>query len=98
WNYTFTNLPKFENGSEINYSVTENFVSDYSTVIETDTEVNNGFIITNTLTPDLTRVTVTKGWNDDNNQDEIRPDSLEVELTAEGEPQGEPVEVSAADN
>src|SRR5699024_593736 len=98
WNYTFTNLPKFENGSEINYSVTENFVSDYSTVIETDTEVNNGFIITNTLTPDLTSVTVTKGWNDGNNQDGIRPDSIEVQLTADGEPQGEPVEVSAADN
>src|SRR5699024_10482142 len=53
---------------------------------------------TNTLTPDLTSVTVTKGWNDGNNQDGIRPDSIEVQLTADGEPQGEPVEVSAADN
>ncbi|HJE18919.1 MAG TPA: Cna B-type domain-containing protein [Aliicoccus persicus] len=98
WNYTFTNLPKFEDGSEIQYRVTENFVSDYSTVVEADVEVENGYVVTNTLTPDVTSVTVTKGWNDANNQDGNRPASIEVQLTADGEDFGEPVELTAADD
>ena len=95
WNYVFTDLPKFENGTEINYSVTENFVSDYSTETENS---EDGIVITNTLTPDETSVTVTKGWNDSNNQDNVRPDSIEVQLNANGEAVGEPVVITAADN
>src|SRR5699024_9461637 len=85
WEYTFTNIPKYENGTEINYSVTENFVSDYSTSIEEDSEVENGYIVTNSYTPEQTSVTVTKGWEDANNQDGKRPESIDVQLTADGE-------------
>lgn len=93
WEYTFKNLPKYENGAEIDYSVTENFVSDYSTEVE---ENDDGVqVVTNSYTPAETSVTVTKGWNDDNNQDGNRPDEIQVQLLADGEALGEVVTLTA---
>src|SRR5699024_6934471 len=97
WQHTFYDLPKFANGEEIRYSVTENTVAEYSTTIET-TETDKGLdsVVTNTYTPEKTSATVTKVWNDGNNQDGNRPDSISVQLFADGETYGEPVEVTAA--
>ena len=88
WKYNFTNLPKFAAGEEILYTVTESSVKDYSQTIE-------GFNITNAYTPGKTAVTVTKHWDDANNQDGIRPESIEVQLTADGEAYGDPIELSS---
>ncbi|MHC5190540.1 Cna B-type domain-containing protein, partial [Enterococcus cecorum] len=57
WKYEFTNLPKYENGQEITYTVTENQVPEYNTEIK-------GFDITNSYTPGKTSVSVTKTWDD----------------------------------
>src|SRR5699024_6471533 len=54
--------------------------------------------ITNQYTPGQTSVTVTKHWDDADNQDGIRPETIEVQLTADGEDQGEPVELSEDNN
>lgn len=76
WAWSFTGLPKYENGgSTINYSVTENAVADYSTSY-------NGYDIINTHTPEKTSVTVSKAWEDHNNQDGIRPNDITVKLLA----------------
>nr|WP_246476804.1 Cna B-type domain-containing protein [Salicibibacter cibi] len=88
WAYSFTDLPKYEAGDEINYTVTENTVEYYTQAID-------GFDITNHYTPEETAVTVTKSWDDAQNQDGIRPDSIEVQLTADGEEHRDPVELSA---
>ncbi|MEI3604296.1 Cna B-type domain-containing protein [Pseudogracilibacillus sp. SE30717A] len=88
WKYSFPNLPKFAAGEEILYTVTENSVKDYSQTVE-------GFNITNAYTPGKTAVTVTKHWDDANNQDGIRPESIEVQLTADGEAYGDPVELAS---
>ncbi|MCC4046614.1 Cna B-type domain-containing protein, partial [Enterococcus gallinarum] len=69
WKYEFTNLPKYENGQEIVYTITEDQVPDYNTEI-------HGFDITNSYTPGKTSVSVTKAWNDQNNQDGLRPNSV----------------------
>ncbi|MDO5100438.1 MAG: Cna B-type domain-containing protein, partial [Eubacteriales bacterium] len=53
WKYSFTNLPKFKNGVEIVYTVTEEAVDGYTTEI-------NGFDITNKYTPEVTEVAGTK--------------------------------------
>ena len=45
--------------------------------------------------PVRTSVTVTKAWDDANDQDGIRPDSVEVQLYANGQPVGDPVALSA---
>ncbi|MFD2831071.1 Cna B-type domain-containing protein [Corticicoccus populi] len=92
WSYVFENLPRYNNGVEIEYTVTENTIEDYSAEISSNEE---GVVeVLNTHTPDETSVTVTKAWNDENNQDGIRPDSIEVQLTADGEPEGEVVELN----
>ncbi|MDU4239865.1 MAG: Cna B-type domain-containing protein, partial [Limosilactobacillus fermentum] len=66
WKYSFTNLPEFENGQKISYTVTEDQVKDYSTTVD-------GYNLTNSYTPAKTSVSVTKAWNDNNNQDGSRP-------------------------
>lgn len=77
WTYSFENLPKFNAGVEIVYTISEVVVEDYTTSYE-------GLNITNTHTPGETSVTVTKAWNDADNQDGIRPESVEVILLANG--------------
>ena len=88
WEYSFTDLPKYEGGKEIEYTVTENTVKGYSTDIK-------GYDIENNYTPKKTSVTVTKRWNDSNDKDKIRPDSIKVQLYANGEKKGEAVQLKA---
>ena len=88
WEYSFTDLPKYEGGKEIEYTVTENTVKGYSTDIK-------GYDIENSYTPKKTSVTVTKRWNDSNDKDKIRPDSIKVQLYANGEKKGEAVQLKA---
>ena len=93
WNYSFTELPKFANGKEIVYTVTENTneIGDYSVAID-------GFTITNSYTPDSTNHTVKKVWDDANNQDGVRPAEINVQLMADGKAQGTPVTLSAGND
>ncbi|MDO4356018.1 MAG: Cna B-type domain-containing protein [Clostridia bacterium] len=84
WRWTFSNLPKYENGQEITYSIIEETVNDYSTGYD-------GFDIVNHYTPQETSRTVRKIWNDANDQDGLRPDKITVQLKADGEACGEPV-------
>lgn len=62
WTYTFLNLAKYANGSAITYAVTEDSVDNYTATI-------NGYDITNNYTPDKTSLTVTKVWDDSDDQD-----------------------------
>ena len=91
WSYSFTNLPKYANGSEITYTVTEDAVADYTTTID-------GYDITNSYTPGKTSITVTKAWDDNNDQDGLRPNSVKVQLYANGEKSGDAVTLTADDN
>lgn len=87
WTYNFTNLPKYDNGKEITYTITEDAVADYSTKID-------DYNITNSYTPGKTSVTVTKAWNDNSNDDKKRPASIQVQLYANGKKVGDPVTLS----
>lgn len=73
WSTVFTKLPKYKNGKEIKYSLTEEVVSEYTSEI-------NGFNITNKYAPKMIDYQVTKTWNDNNNQDGKRPDHITVHL------------------
>ena len=66
----YANLQKYENGTEINYSVKEDGVDGYTA---DKTAAKNGETITNTHTPEVIDITVTTKWVDDNNRDGIRP-------------------------
>ena len=73
WEYSFENLPKYNNGEEIIYTITENPVAGYETTIEK-------FNITNEYIPEVVEKTVTKIWDDNKNQDGKRPDYIKVIL------------------
>ena len=78
WKWSFAGLPKYKDGLEINYTITEDAVEDY-------TPTYTDFNVTNTYTPEQTSVTVTKAWDDKNDQDGIRPERITVKLLANGE-------------
>ena len=84
WKYSFEDLPVYKNGQKITYTIAESAVENYSTTI-------NGFDITNSYTPEKTSVTVLKRWNDSENQDGKRPNSVTVQLYADGKESGKPV-------
>ena len=87
WEYSFTGLPKYnDNGEKVTYTVTENQVDGYLTAV-------SGTDITNTHTPLQTSVTVSKAWDDADDQDGIRPASVKVQLYADGQPYGDAVEL-----
>ncbi len=78
WNYTFTNLPKYQNGQEVTYSIEEVKVEGYESEV-------NGFNVTNTHTPEKVTVSGSKTWDDNDDQDGKRPESITIRLLADGE-------------
>ena len=77
WNGRFPDLPEYENGKRIEYSVKEEDVEGYSTKYAF---VNDGFILTNTHTPDEITIEGGKTWLDNNNAYGTRPDSITIIL------------------
>jgi hypothetical protein len=75
WSYSFTDLPKYENGKLIIYSVKEQSVDGYAATYK-----DGSYDITNTHTPGKVSVSGTKTWADNGDQDGIRPTSIEVTL------------------
>lgn len=55
---------------------------------------NDLFYLTLQFVRATTSVSVTKEWDDANNQDGLRPASVSVQLYADGKPSGEPVELN----
>ena len=82
WAGSFTDLDTDKGGASIKYTVVEEPVTGYTSEVTGD--ATSGFIITNTYTPETVDVTVTKNWNDNNDQDGKRPSSITVNLLADG--------------
>ncbi|MFG6127901.1 collagen adhesin Cna, partial [Staphylococcus aureus] len=91
WKYEFKDLPKYDEGKKIEYTVTEDHVKDYTTDI-------NGTTITNKYTPGETSATVTKNWDDNNNQDGKRPTEIKVELYQDGKATGKTAKLNESNN
>lgn len=91
WLYQFDNLDVVDDaGNVIAYTVSEEPVEGYETTIE-------GTNITNTRTPEVVEVPVTKIWKDNDNQDGVRPDKVTVRLLADGQ-EVAVKEITATDN
>ena len=88
WAHTFTNLDKYNNGTEIVYTVTEEPIANYDSVITGNAA--NGFTVTNTNT-EKTAVDVTKTWVG------TPAASVTIKLFADGT-EKETVTLTAADN
>ena len=89
WTATFKDMPKYANGEEIEYTITENAVSGYETKIAGSVE--NGFTVTNTHEPEMTKLDVQKFWDDENDKHDTRADSVKITLYANGKSTGKTV-------
>ncbi|MEG7637151.1 Cna B-type domain-containing protein [Enterococcus casseliflavus] len=79
WTYRFDKLPKYDaEGKAYTYKIQEENVPGYTSEI-------NGYDLVNTYrNTETTTVSGTKTWNDNNNQLNIRPESITVELMQNG--------------
>ena len=99
WSHNWTDLPVYKNGEKIAYTLSEDKVDGYTADVKTAHNTDDGtwsFALTNTHNTEKTSVSVSKAWDDADNQDGIRPGSVKVQLLANGKAQGEPVELSTA--
>lgn len=78
WATNLNNMPKYKNGTEIQYTVKENALPGYETEIK---QTGDSYAITNSHTPAVVTVSAVKVWDDANNQDGIRPSLIQVTLT-----------------
>ena len=95
WKASFTNLPQFDKGQEITYSVKEDDATvaalkekGYSPKVE-------GQTITNSHTPEQVKVSGQKVWDDADDQDGKRPTSITVKVM-DGSTIVDTLEVTAA--
>ena len=89
---SWTGLDAYKDGAKIVYTVEEKGASggkitmngaEYS--VKTEGDAEKGFKITNSYSPEKTTVTVNKTWvGDDEWKDTVRPDSITVNLEADG--------------
>ena len=89
WTKEWNNLPKYENGKEITYTVEETVPNGYEAKYSDDT-----FTITNKYTPGTVSKSVNKEWIDNDNQDGIRTDEVTVQLYANGVAYGDAVKLN----
>lgn len=90
WKQTVSNLPKLDvDGNEIHYEFIERETGYINGNANTGYSVNyqqegNKTIITNKHIPQVIELTVEKVWDDNNNEDNLRPSQITVELLGDG--------------
>ncbi len=78
WAWSFTDLAKYrDRGTEIVYTIEEEQVEGYETVIE-------GYNVLNRHVPETVTVEGGKTWEDNEDQDGLRPESVTILLFADG--------------
>ena len=81
--YSWSDLPVYEAGKRITYTVKEVGESNGKIAGKNEKEYTvkyDGMNITNSYAPETTSISGRKTWNDSSNQDGVRPDSITVEL------------------
>ena len=76
WSWTFADKPVYANGTEIEYTITEDAVAEYDSNVR-------GYNVTNTHTPATTSITGSKTWIDEGIASK-RPASITIRLLADG--------------
>ena len=95
WTGTFNGLNKYKDGKKITYTIEEVSVNGYSTLVTGD--ASTGFVITNSHTPETIDISGSKTWDDKENQDGKRPESITIRLYADGKELSR-LEVNEEDN
>ncbi len=100
WKWSFENLPKYYNkGMLVSYTFSEEIATEGYVAEITQPNEENGYTgeIINSYKPDTTYRTVIKRWEDNNNQDGVRPSQVTVQLKADGVNYQDPVVLTAPD-
>lgn len=84
WKHTWSDLAKNAAGKAIVYTVKEVSIPEGYTS-ETAGDAASGYTVTNKHTPGVTAVCGVKTWDDNDDQDGVRPKSITVNLLADGE-------------
>lgn len=95
WTKTWTDLPKYNAGKEIEYTVEETGLPDGYTITTTKDEETGAITLKNSYTPKGVDIAVSVNWNDADNQDGIRPEFVEAELYAGDASTGKKVKLTA---
>ena len=82
WRGSFDDLDEYENGDLISYAVREEDTDGYSVIIEGNAA--DGYTVTNTHKPEMIGFTGSKTWVDSDDRAGKRPDSIIVNLYADG--------------
>lgn len=93
WTGSFEALDEYKDGKKIVYTIEEVSVAGYESEVSGD--ATKGFTVTNTYVPETTSVSIKKVWEDNDDANGIRPESITVHLLADGEPLGDPVLLDA---
>ncbi len=80
WKYSFI-MPKYNNGVLINYNFTEDAIDNYIAVIS---NVGYSYTVTNIHSIETVNLTVSSIFDDYDNRDGLRPNSVTVRLIADG--------------
>lgn len=95
WTKTWTDLPKYNAGKEIEYTVEESGLPEGYTITTTKDEETGAIILKNSYTPKGVDIAVSVNWNDADNQDGLRPEFVEAELYAGDASTGKKVKLTA---
>ncbi len=107
WKHTWPSLEVKENGNNVTYTVKE--LDGNNNPIDNNGALNENYVatyavsgnkttITNTHVPETVDVEVEKVWDDANNQDGVRPDSVRVQLYKNGRAEGDAVTLNSSNN
>ena len=94
WSYTFEGVAKYANTKEIVYTISENAIEESRAYTAEYSEDN--LTVTNKHVPEVVTLTGTKTWDDNNNANGMRPESITIHLKANGE-EVKAIQVTAED-
>lgn len=95
WIKTWTDLPKYNAGKVIEYTVEETGLPEGYTITTTKDEETGAITLKNSYTPKGVDIAVSVNWNDAENQDGKRPEFVEAELYAGDTSTGKKVKLTA---
>ena len=95
WQASFSDLPAWKDGKRVTYTVSEDEADGYEMV--SCEEEGDTFTLTNRHIPEETAFAVLKEWDDADDEDGLRPESVVVQLFADDEPFGESVVLTEDD-
>lgn len=102
WSHTWTELDEKSDGEVIEYTVKEvgedsgkiTFSNGAEYSVAYGGSAESGYTVTNSYTPETIDISGTKTWDDADDQDGIRPDTVKIRLFADGKDTGKTLVLS----